>query len=107
MTFSSSQTAASNGPGSSALYADRAEKRCEVVTRGGVGTFLLDLSAEQLEEHIELCGLLMLAAYARYEESGCFGDRGTADRWMRAQADAIKARSPAQVARMEAAKGIA
>jgi hypothetical protein len=65
------------------------------------------MSEDDLEEHIELCGLLMLAAYARYEETGCFADRGTADRWMRAQADAIKARSPAKVAQLEAERSIA
>ena len=66
-----------------------------------------EMTDQELEEHIETCGVLMLAAYARYEASGCFGDRGTADMWMRTQAEAIKARSPAQVARLDAAKGVA
>jgi hypothetical protein len=64
------------------------------------------LDAER-EAHIVACGNLMQAAYARYEAHGCFGDRGEANYWRRVQAEAIAARSPEQVVRMEAARGLA
>ncbi len=64
------------------------------------------LTAAELELHIASCGYLMLEAYKRYEASGCFGDRGEADRWKVLMEEAIKSRSAAQVARMEAARGL-
>lgn len=62
--------------------------------------------AAELERHIEDCAWLMERAYARFEASGCFGDRGEADRWRVLRDAAVKARSPAQVARMEAERGL-
>jgi hypothetical protein len=103
----SSQSVVTQAPRSSAIYADRAVNSCAEIPCAPVGKVLRDLSAEELESHIESCGLLMLAAYARYEASGCFSDKGDADRWMRTQAEAIKARSPAQVAQLEQERGIA
>ena len=58
------------------------------------------------ELHIADCGRHMLAAYARYEASGCLGDRGEADRWRLMQAEAIKARGADVVAQLEAARGL-
>ncbi len=65
------------------------------------------LSDSELEAHIEHCTHLMELAYDRYEQTSCFGDHGEATRWMRLRDDAIRARSPAQVRRMEAARGLA
>ena len=60
----------------------------------------------ELEKHIEDLGLLMVAAYNRYEVSGCFADRGEAD-GLRLQMEAtIASRSPEQVAHMEAERGL-
>lgn len=59
------------------------------------------------ELHIEACGLQMLAAYARYEDSGDLQDRADADRWCLMQAEAIRGRSAAMVARMEAERALA
>lgn len=39
------------------------------------------MTAAELEKHIADTGLLMVAAYNRYERSGCFSDRGEADAW--------------------------
>lgn len=60
----------------------------------------------KLEKHIEDLGLLMVAAYNRYEASGCFADRGEADGWRLQMEAAIASRSPEQVARMEAKRGL-
>ena len=38
------------------------------------------MNADELERHIKDCGTLMQQAYARYEVSSCFSDRGDADR---------------------------
>lgn len=65
------------------------------------------LSDAELEAHIESLGALMLAAYARYEQHGCFGDRGEADRYRRERDAAIATRSAAQVHRMEVERGLA
>ncbi len=46
------------------------------------------------EAHIKDCGRRMEAAYAA-------GNRQEAEQWLQAQAEAIRARSPLQVVRME------
>lgn len=58
-----------------------------------------DMSDAEREQHIHDCGRLMLEAMAA-------GNREEAEGWLQAQNAAIAARSPAQVARMEAAIGL-
>lgn len=53
----------------------------------------------ELEQHITDLGLLIQKAYAE-------GDRAAAVAWAAARAEAIKARSPQQVARMEEERGL-
>lgn len=53
----------------------------------------------ELEQHIQDCGRHMLEAMAQ-------GNRQAADEWLQAQTVAINSRSPAQVARMEAERGL-
>ena len=53
----------------------------------------------ELEQHIADLGLLIERAMAE-------GDRAAAVAWAAARADAIKARSPQQVARMEEERGL-
>lgn len=65
------------------------------------------MSDEELEDHIQACTLLMELAYERYERDGFMADRGDADRWMRLRDEAIRSRSPAQVARLERERGLA
>lgn len=60
-----------------------------------------EFTAQELELHIRHCGNLMKDAYARYELSGDFSDRGEADYWKVAMERAIEARS------VDAEKGIA
>lgn len=55
----------------------------------------------ELEKRIKDLGHLMVAAYDRYEVSGCFADRGEADAWRLQMEAAIASRSPEQVACME------
>lgn len=52
------------------------------------------MTAQELEMHIRDSGLLMLAAYSRYERSGCFADRGEADGWRVQMETAIAFRPP-------------
>lgn len=59
----------------------------------------LDSSDDELEHHITDLGRLIEKAYAE-------GDRAAAVRWSNERTEAIKARSPAQVARMEQEKGL-
>ena len=66
-----------------------------------------DITAQEIEIHIQQCGQLMQDAYARYEVSGCFADRGEADAWRMTMERAIALRSPAVVASMEAEMGMA
>lgn len=61
----------------------------------------------ELEKHIADTGLLMVAAYNRYERTGCFADRGEADKWRLQMEAAIAMRTPAQIAAMEAEQGLA
>lgn len=60
------------------------------------------MTDQERELHIQHCGRMMLEAWHRWEESGSFSDRGEADHWLRLQNEAVKARSEAQVERMEA-----
>lgn len=62
------------------------------------------MTSPELEAHIEDLGLLMVAAYNRYEQSGCFSDRGEADGWRLQMEAAIASRSPAQIDSMERAR---
>jgi hypothetical protein len=65
-----------------------------------------ELSDEDRERLIRRAGRMMRLYMARYERSSCFADRGVADYWrMTMQAD-IKARSPAQVAKLERERGL-
>jgi uncharacterized protein (DUF2384 family) len=52
------------------------------------------MTDQEREAHIKDCGRLMQKAYAE-------GNREEARQWMQAQAEAIRGRSPAQIARME------
>lgn len=65
------------------------------------------MTDQERELHIVHCGRMMLEAWHRWEESGCFSDRGEADHWLRLQNEAVKARSEAQVASLEDARGLA
>lgn len=65
------------------------------------------MTPAELEKHIADTGLLMMAAYNRYERSGCFADRGEADSWRMQMEAAIRSRRPAQVAVLECARGLA
>lgn len=64
------------------------------------------MNDSELEKHIEDLGLLMIAAYNRYETSGCFADRGEADGLRLQMEAAIASRSLAQVAAMETRLGL-
>ncbi|MHB1201473.1 MAG: hypothetical protein ACYCZ6_18360 [Polaromonas sp.] len=65
-----------------------------------------DITTQEIEIHIKQCGQLMQDAYARYEVSGDFSERGEADAWRMTMERAIALRSPAVVASMEAERGI-
>ena len=47
------------------------------------------------------------AAYAVWQSDGCFAARDDADRLMRQRDDLVRGRGAAQVARMEAERGLA
>lgn len=64
------------------------------------------MTSQELELHIKQCGALMEGAMAMYELSGCFGYKGEADGWRLCMERAIAARSPSQVASMEADRGL-
>lgn len=61
---------------------------------------------DEREVLIQMHGEHMQAAYARYESSSNFADRGDADFHMRVMADLVRGRSAAQVASMEAERGL-
>lgn len=69
-----------------------------------VGEVPQDLNDKELERHIRDCGGRVLFHMAEWERFGNFADRGAAQYWLNLQNDAIRARSPAQVARMEKAQ---
>lgn len=65
------------------------------------------MSDDELEAHIVECGRRMEAAYARFERTRKGSDRAEAGRWRNAMQQAIAARSPAMVARLERERGLA
>jgi hypothetical protein len=65
------------------------------------------MAPSELEQHIADTGLLMVAAYNRYERSGCFSDRGEADAWRLQMEAAIALRRSSQVRSMEVERGLA
>lgn len=65
------------------------------------------MNPAELEQHIADLGLLMVAAYNRFERSGCFADRGEADGLRMQMEAAIALRRPAQVRAMEVDRGLA
>jgi hypothetical protein len=67
---------------------------------------LVGVSDQERELHIKQCAWLMEDAMRRFHESGCFTHRGEASRWRLLMEEAIRGRSPAQVARMEAERGL-
>lgn len=83
---------------------------CRSQPAANVGEVLLaercELTDSELERHILDCGGQMLLAMSRWERYGDFQDRGEAARWELLQRDAIARRSPEQVKRMEAARGL-
>jgi hypothetical protein len=80
---------------------------CEPVRTVDVGQAPRDqISDEERERLIRRAGRMMRLSMARYERSGCFSDRGLADYWLLTMQADIRARSPAQVARMEAERGL-
>lgn len=64
------------------------------------------IDGARLESRIRKLGKLMVQAYARYELTGCFADRGDADRYRLEMEAAIKQRSAKQVTRLEKVKGL-
>lgn len=52
------------------------------------------MTDEEREAHIKRCGLLLIRAHRE-------GDTEGAKRWLAQQTEAIKARTPRQIARME------
>jgi len=63
----------------------------------------MDMTDEELEAHIFCCGQQLEAAYARYERYRVPADRDAAVELLHMRDRAIKARSPAQQARITAA----
>jgi hypothetical protein len=95
----------SQEPGHSPSVSDRAG----IASAAGVGQsrlHLASLSDDERESHIRDCAWLMEDAMRRWHETSDFGYRGEADRWRLLMEEAIRGRSPAQVARMEAERGL-
>jgi hypothetical protein len=65
------------------------------------------LSDQEREAHIRDATHLMEMAWAAYEMTGCLSSRGAADQFRIMRDEAIRARSPAQVRRMEIERGLA
>lgn len=63
-----------------------------------------DMSDDELEAHIFSCTQQMEAAYARFQKFHVPADRDAALELLHMRDLAIKSRSPAQIARMEAAR---
>jgi hypothetical protein len=99
-------TPGTNYPNVSIKTAMGCDCQCKAVT--AVGQVAQDqITDAQREFLIRRAGRMMRLAMARYERSGCFSDRGLADYWLLTMRSDIRARSPEQVARMEAARGLA
>jgi hypothetical protein len=73
----------------------------------GVGLGVSAVSDDERELHIKNCGYLMEDAMRRWCETGDFGFRGEADRWRLLMQEAIRARSPEYVAKLERERGLA
>lgn len=58
------------------------------------------------ESEIARLSAEMEAAYALRQSDGCFAAKGRADSLMRQRDDLVRGRSAAQVARMEAERGL-
>lgn len=74
---------------------------------GTTPTAKFRMSDEEREAHIRDCAWLMEDAMRRWCETGDFGYRGEADRWRLLMEEAIKARSPEYVAKLERERGLA
>lgn len=77
-------------------YLKHEGNKCSTVVGGGRRA----MSDAEIEQHIASCTYLMESAWADYEESGCLGARGTADRWRVLRDEAV------QAARARQARGI-
>ncbi len=64
------------------------------------------LADAEREFMIRRSGRMMRLAMARWERSGCFGDRGLADYWRLTMEADIRGRSAAQVDLLEQARGL-
>jgi hypothetical protein len=64
------------------------------------------MTSLERETQIRQHGASMMAAYARYERSGCFADRGEADAHRINMEAAIAKREAADVAFIEQSRGI-
>lgn len=65
------------------------------------------MTDQEREEAIADMGQLMTSAYARYEITHCFSDKGRADFYRMAMERLISQRSPAQIKQMELERGLA
>lgn len=65
------------------------------------------LTPAELESHIRDCGRLIEKSMKAWYETGCFSHRGEADYWKSRMYEAIAARTPETVARMERERGLA
>ena len=65
------------------------------------------MTPDELEAHIRDCGAHMQAAWSLFAETGWYEDRCDAIFWRKKMEDAIKARTPETVARMEEQRGLA
>jgi hypothetical protein len=73
---------------------------------GFIETMQGPMTDAEREIYIRYCAAQMEAAMARYEADSCLSDRGEADGWRRSMEEAIRQRSPEQIARMEAEGGL-
>lgn len=103
------QASRAHSPPITQLCPEPALDRCKPnpeIASDGIDGAQSNLSDNEREFLIRRAGRMMRLAMARYERSGCFSDRGLADYWrLTMQAD-IRARSAAQVARMELERGL-
>lgn len=80
---------------------------CGTEGNSGVGKSRLSYSEDAaLETHIKACGERMEASWAMWELHGNFADHGEASYWLGKMQDAIRSRSPEQVARLEQERGL-
>lgn len=79
----------------------------ECAPQQNVGAVPHSMSDDEREAAIKLAGEMVERHMDRYAESGCFSDRGNADRARLAMEALIRGRSAAQVAKLEAELGLA